>query len=180
MAQRGSAKWKKNIADALKGPVRLCACGCGKPTITYYYHGTFKGYGKYILGHAPRRTSSKRQQEAARAYHFKHGESPSRNGKKPTPEYRAWRAMIDRCYRTKDKPYKNYGGRGIKVCDRWRHDFLAFLADMGRKPSPELTLDRFPNNNGNYEPGNCRWATRKEQYANSRPRQKKSEKLTCS
>ena len=76
--------------------------------------------------------------------------------------------MIDRCERP-GKCWESYGGRGIKVCNRWRHNFLAFLADMGRKPSPGLTLDR-KNNDKNYSPSNCRWATRSEQAQNKRPR----------
>jgi hypothetical protein len=111
--------------------------------------------------------SSALQKTVAAAYHFKHGEAPSRNGKPATPEYRAWRAMIDRCYLVGHPVYKNHGARGIKVCDKWRHNYLAFLADMGRKPSPELTLER-QNNDGDYTPTNCKWASRIEQAHNKR------------
>lgn len=81
-----------------------------------------------------------------------------------TPTYRSWKAMKQRCYREKDPYFAQYGGRGITVCDRWRSSFSAFLADMGERPAG-TTLDRIKLD-GNYEPSNCRWATRKEQNRN--------------
>lgn len=83
-------------------------------------------------------------------------------------EYTSWAEMKRRCYTKQDEAYKNYGGRGIRVCERWRTSFPNFLADMGRKPTAGHSIDRFPNNNGNYQPGNCRWATRKEHGRNTR------------
>jgi hypothetical protein len=83
-----------------------------------------------------------------------------------TSEHRSWIAMMTRCFNPRRDDYKYYGGRGITVCPQWR-EFTAFLADMGPKPSPEYTLER-ENTNKNYEPGNCRWATRAEQSQNCR------------
>lgn len=75
--------------------------------------------------------------------------------------------MIERCYTETADNFKYYGGRGIKVCDRWLESFENFFADMGLKPSPKHSIDRFPDKKGNYEPSNCRWATQKEQANNT-------------
>jgi hypothetical protein len=81
---------------------------------------------------------------------------------KRTAEYRAWKAMIGRCEYPRGNTFKYYGARGIKVCERWRQEFSAFLADMGRKPTPKHSLDRI-DPDGHYEPDNCRWANTVEQ-----------------
>ena len=86
-----------------------------------------------------------------------------------TPEYRLWWAMIIRCELKAGPRYDRYGGRGIKVCRRWRESFAAFLEDMGCRPSPAHSIDRI-NNDGDYEPSNVRWATRAEQNTNKTQR----------
>jgi hypothetical protein len=90
------------------------------------------------------------------------------HGKSKTKEYAIWRGMRERCNTTTHFAYKRYGGRGISVCPQWDHPqgFQQFIADMGRRPPECVSIDRI-NNDGNYEPGNCRWATRKEQQRNT-------------
>jgi len=87
-----------------------------------------------------------------------------------SPEYRAWADMKGRCLNPNDKDWVQWGGRGITVCSEWAdpHGFPAFLAYIGLRPGPDYSLDRI-DVNGNYEPGNVRWATRSEQQRNKRP-----------
>lgn len=85
-----------------------------------------------------------------------------------TPEYNAWCKMKSRCYAPNNTGFRYWGGRGISVCQEWRDSFSAFLGYVGPRPSPKHSLDRYPDPDGNYEPGNVRWATRAEQRANQR------------
>lgn len=102
--------------------------------------------------------------------HFKHGLSQ-------TPEYKCWQQIKARCLNANHKAYPDYGGRGVTVSPEWVDDFRAFLAYVGPRPSDQHSLDRFPNHNGNYEPGNVRWATAEEQNNNRRPHRKHGERV---
>jgi hypothetical protein len=96
------------------------------------------------------------------------GVSATVHGDHGSSEYYTWQCMIQRCTNPNNTNWKHYGGRGIKVCAEWLHNFSAFLAYMGRKPEKGYSIDRFPNPNGNYEPGNVRWATQRQQLRNKR------------
>lgn len=85
-----------------------------------------------------------------------------------TAEHQAWCNMKSRCTGKAGSQFDDWGGRGIRVCDEWMDDFDAFFAHIGLRPSPRHSIDRYPDNDGNYEPGNVRWATRDQQMGNKR------------
>lgn len=114
-----------------------------------------------------------RHREIARRVNHKHGFA--RKGRL-LPEYRVWLALRERCSNPKHRSYKYYGERGIRVDPRW-NDFSAFLADVGRRPSNKHSIDRYPNNDGDYAPNNVRWATAGQQALNRR-RPKRSPSTT--
>ena len=103
-------------------------------------------------------------------------EAVTKHGHSQEYEYKIWRAMLRRCENPKDTSYPRYGGRGIKVCERW-HDFEAFLSDMGRQPATNLQIER-KENSGDYEPQNCEWATSGQQARNRRRRADNSSGVT--
>ena len=131
------------------GPARcLCRCSCGnEKTITSsnLNSGSYTSCGCGVVRIENQKT----------------------HGMRDTRVYRIWLNMKDRCLRKENKSYADYGGRGVSVCERWKDSFENFYADMGDPPSDDHSIER-RDNGGNYEPGNCFWATRIEQGANKR------------
>lgn len=137
----------------LKQSKFLCQCDCGEFIIVNLNHlksGNTKSCG----------CLNKEKRKLPKL--IKHQES----NKRRTVEYNTWVSMKQRCYNINCKDYKNYGGRGIKICDRWLNSYENFLKDMGRRPIG-YSIERL-NVNGNYEPINCKWATKLEQNNNRR------------
>lgn len=116
------------------------------------------GYSWFSEKKSPVKCAGCRQDWRLPRQNEKHGLSKS-------VEYTTWSRAVNRCHNPKNKVYRYYGARGISVCDLWRKSFLIFLKDMGKRPSNKHSLDRI-NNDGNYEPGNCRWATVLQQARN--------------
>ena len=105
---------------------------------------------------------SRRYEDITKIREYKRKKSPNENhGMSNTLEYQTWFAMKQRCYDKNQKHYPRYGGRGIKVCDKWKNSFLAFYEDMGPRPFLKAQIDRV-DNNGDYEIGNCKWVTNEE------------------
>ena len=131
-----------------------CRCDCG--TLVVVIGDSLKRGASGSCGCLNKELASKRAK--------KHGQS----GVIRSREYSAWSHIKTRCYDVDYPKYCDYGGRGIMVCDRWLESFESFFEDVGPSPSEKHSIDRWPNNDGNYEPGNCRWATKGQQARNRR------------
>lgn len=136
--------------DGCREPVWHCRCACGKTRTAKAYkllNGRSTSCGCLTL-------------ERISVANKRHGLSR-------TAEHKCWQGIISRCCVPTDPHYENYGARGIRMCERWRQSFETFMEDMGPRPSPAHSIDRI-DNDGHYEPGNCRWATMAEQSLNKR------------
>jgi len=136
------------------GAMWLCKCDCGGSTIT--------GTNNLISGGT--KSCGCLNAETAKINGIL---SSTTHGMSYSPEYRSWASMKTRCYNKNHMHFKYYGGKGIRVCDKWMHSFAAFYADMGDKPASKHSIGRI-NNHGDYTPSNCRWETHTEQGENTR------------
>lgn len=134
-----------------QGSLWKCRCSCGKEKSII---------GKQLMSGAIKSCGCYKDQNTK--------ERSIIHNRTKTVEYRTWRHIKSRCYNKNVHNYDNYGGRGIKICDRWLNSFENFYADMGERPSSNHSIDRFPNKDGDYELSNCRWATTKQQSRNIR------------
>lgn len=134
-----------------------CRCDCGTEIVAH--RSNLKSGQTGSCGCLQRELAAAR----LRPYRLTHGHTEGRQ----SPTYVAWQRMKQRCYYPGSDSYAEYGGRGIRVCDRWRESFKSFLDDMGEKPKGLYSLGRI-NNDGDYEPSNCRWETQIEQERNKR------------
>lgn len=130
--------------------VLVCQCDCGLVSVVSYHN-----------------IRTKKTKGCIRCRPKKVGDKCRRHGMSKTRIHNIWWGMITRCTNPNVACWENYGGRGIKVCERWK-TFENFYEDMGEPPTDTHEIDRYPNKNGNYEPGNCRWATLTEQARNKR------------
>lgn len=128
-----------------------CRCDCGSIVVRVY---------KTLISKRKNKSCGCRKKELCQISSTKHHMASS-------SMYPVWNMMKQRCSNPNNPDFHNYGGRGIAVCERWQ-SFENFYADMGPCPGPGFSLDRFPDQNGNYEPGNCRWADTRQQQQNKR------------
>lgn len=144
----------------------LCRCSCG--VVRVVRRGSLVSGNSRSCGCLSAELAAKRAVGMGKKYGpiamLSHG--GARRGRL-TPEYKVWRGVLSRCLNPHVACYERYGGRGITVCARWRESFAHFLSDMGPRPTPQHSIDRI-NNEGNYEPSNCRWATNEVQAKNRR------------
>lgn len=139
----------------------ICQCDCGNTKLSKVVSSVLVSGGTKSCGCLMKEINSKKAP---------HGYTRNSNLKKRG--YNTWTGMNNRCTNKNDSRYIRYGGRGITVCERWKKSFNNFMQDVGPRPSLKHSLDRI-NNNGNYEPGNVRWATAEEQRNNCSPIRKK-------
>jgi hypothetical protein len=142
------------ISERRNGIRWLCACDCGKKTVAYGGH--------LRAGHTRSCGCIHAEMLQSGGGNVSHRASPPRHR---MAEYECWVSMRSRCRSPKNKNYKHYGGRGIRVCERWEESFENFIADMGPRPQGRYSIERI-DNDGNYEPSNCKWIPLSEQSKN--------------
>ena len=144
----------EDMREALYARHWVCECSCG----------SVKSVLQSSLRSGKSTSCGCYQKEAVSAANYRHGSHEFK-------EYKVWSGMKQRCYNTNEKCYKNYGGRGIVVCDRWLSSFRNFLLDMGSRPNDTYSIERL-DNDGDYSRSNCKWGTSVEQARNKRTNRK--------